>query len=336
MSSSYIPKVSIIVPVYNAGEYIYRCLDSLVNQTLREIEIIIVLDCPTDGTDNVVEEYARKDNRIVVLRNEMNLNIGLSRNEGLKIAKGEYIGFSDHDDYSESNMYELLYNETIDEHIDIVISPFGYDCDNEINEYFYPNSNITIKEHFDLLIGYDHDLDSLKPFVRNGGIWNKLFKRTLIIDNKIFFQDNRLITFEDLLFLVHFFSVAKDLKCVNKTLYYHVQGINNTARSYKYYSYPLIISYLNELKCFLHRHDFEQKFLRRFNETVVFYIISSILNEFANKAWYKINPFFIFKLKKNSLVVPAFKFIQLNDLIYNFNNPLKKFVVRIIFCIFRS
>ena len=80
------PKVSIIVPIYNAGKFLEKCLDTLVNQTLKDIEIILVLDCPTDGSDRIAREYAEKDPRIRLIINEQNLNIGLSRNEGLKIA----------------------------------------------------------------------------------------------------------------------------------------------------------------------------------------------------------------------------------------------------------
>ena len=80
------PKVSIIVPIYNAGKFLEKCLDTLVNQTLKDIEIILVLDCPTDGSDRIAREYTEKDPRIRLIVNEQNLNIGLSRNEGLKIA----------------------------------------------------------------------------------------------------------------------------------------------------------------------------------------------------------------------------------------------------------
>ena len=90
------PKISIIVPVYNAGNYLRHCLDTLVNQTLRDIEIILIIDCPTDGSDEICREYAANDNRIVIINNVRNLHIGNSRNEGLKIAQGKYIGFSDH------------------------------------------------------------------------------------------------------------------------------------------------------------------------------------------------------------------------------------------------
>ena len=77
-----IPKVSIIVPIYNAGGFLSRCLDSLINQTLREIEIILVLDVPTDGSDKVAEMYAEQESRIKLVYNKSNLHIGFSRNEG--------------------------------------------------------------------------------------------------------------------------------------------------------------------------------------------------------------------------------------------------------------
>ena len=86
------PKVSIIIPVYNAGKYLVRCLDSLVNQTMTDIEIILILDKPTDGSDLVAEEYSHKDKRIKIIANEKNLHIGCSRNVGLKAAQGEYVG----------------------------------------------------------------------------------------------------------------------------------------------------------------------------------------------------------------------------------------------------
>ena len=76
------PKVSIIIPVYNAGEYLARCLESVVSQTLKDIEIVLVLDNPTDGSDLVAEEYSQKDSRIKIIKNEKNLHIGFSRNKG--------------------------------------------------------------------------------------------------------------------------------------------------------------------------------------------------------------------------------------------------------------
>ena len=119
------PKVSIIVPVYNAGSYFSKLLDSLTGQTLKEIEIILVLDCPTDGSDRVAEEYAARDGRIVLVRNRENLHVGFSRNEGLKIARGEYIGFCDHDDWVEPEMFEKMYHQGKETGAEVVVADYS-------------------------------------------------------------------------------------------------------------------------------------------------------------------------------------------------------------------
>ena len=126
-----IPKVSIIVPIYNAGEFLGRCLDSLIHQTLKDIEIILVLDVPTDGSDKVAEMYADQDNRIKLVYNESNLHIGFSRNAGLKIASGEYVGFADHDDYCETDMFEKLYKKAKKDNADVVVSNFYVESETE-------------------------------------------------------------------------------------------------------------------------------------------------------------------------------------------------------------
>ena len=116
------PKISIILPVYNAGEFLRPCLDTLINQTLKEIEIVCILDCPTDGSDKTVQEYAEKDPRILVIKNDRNLHVGESRNVGIRAAHGDYIGFSDHDDIRELDMYEKLYAASENGRADVVLS----------------------------------------------------------------------------------------------------------------------------------------------------------------------------------------------------------------------
>ena len=117
------PKVSVIVTIYNAGKYLACCLDSLIYQTLEDIEIILVLDCPSDGSDVLAKSYATNDNRIVIVENKVNLHIGESRNEGLKIAQGEYVTFMDHDDFCKPFMLEVLYNKANSINADAVFSP---------------------------------------------------------------------------------------------------------------------------------------------------------------------------------------------------------------------
>ncbi|MGC3976850.1 MAG: glycosyltransferase family A protein [Paludibacteraceae bacterium] len=135
-----IPKVSIIVPVYNAGEHLSRCLDSLLNQTLKEIEIILVVDCPTDGSDLLAEKYAEQDTRIRIIKNEKNIHIGFSRNAGIDNARGEYLGFSDDDDYCETEMFEKLYLCARKNEADIVVSNYCNENSEKRDNYYFPQS----------------------------------------------------------------------------------------------------------------------------------------------------------------------------------------------------
>ena len=103
-------KVSIIVPVYNTEKYLSRCLDSIINQTLKEIEIICINDGSTDKSFEILTEYAKKDKRIVIINFEQNHGVSFARNKALEIAKGHYIGFVDSDDYVDLKYYEELYS----------------------------------------------------------------------------------------------------------------------------------------------------------------------------------------------------------------------------------
>ena len=112
-------KVSIIVPVYNIEKYLAKCLDSLINQTLEDIEIICVNDGSTDNSAEILNEYAQKDCRIKII-NQDNAGLSAARNTGINAANGEYIGYVDSDDWIDLNFYEKLYNAAKDTDADIV------------------------------------------------------------------------------------------------------------------------------------------------------------------------------------------------------------------------
>lgn len=112
------PKVSIIVPVYNVEKYLRKCIDSLVNQTLNDIEIICINDGSTDKSLKILKEYKNKDSRIILL-NQENSGQSVARNRGIEIAKGEYLGFVDPDDWIDLDYYEKLYNAAIGTNADI-------------------------------------------------------------------------------------------------------------------------------------------------------------------------------------------------------------------------
>ena len=104
-------KVSVIVPVWNVEKYLEKCLDSLVNQTLKEIEIIVVNDESPDNSQKIIDKYVKKYPKKIKALSQKNGGQGSARNHGLKYATGEYIGYVDSDDYIEKNMYELMYNK---------------------------------------------------------------------------------------------------------------------------------------------------------------------------------------------------------------------------------
>ena len=116
----YTPKVSVIIPVYNTEKYLRECLDSVINQTLKEIEIICVDDGSTDSSLNILKEYANKDNRFTIIT-QQNLHAGVARNAGLTVVKGEYVSFLDSDDYIKFEYLEKLYNKIVLEKADICI-----------------------------------------------------------------------------------------------------------------------------------------------------------------------------------------------------------------------
>ena len=117
---SYKPRVSVIIPVYNVEKYLPQCLDSVVNQTLPDIEIICVDDGSTDSSLDILKDYARRDKRITVLR-QKNLHAGVARNAGLSIARGEYLSFLDSDDFFELDMLDQCYAKLKKDKSDVCI-----------------------------------------------------------------------------------------------------------------------------------------------------------------------------------------------------------------------
>ena len=140
------PKVSVIIPVFNTEKYLRKCLDSVCNQTLSDIEIICIDDCSTDDSLNILKEYALKDNRIKLIEFKENKGAAVARNLGIDEAKGEYIGFIDSDDYPETELfYEHLYNNAKEKDADISKGAYkdsetGY-IDETINAKILENKN---------------------------------------------------------------------------------------------------------------------------------------------------------------------------------------------------
>ncbi len=183
------PKISVIVPVYNTENYLSQCLESIIGQTMKEIEIICVDDGSTDHSLDILKQYAVKDSRITVLT-QPNINAGAARNYGLKKAKGKYLSFLDADDFFEPDLLEKLYNASEKNKAQISVCR----CD----RYFhskgeYASMSWSVRE--ELLPGAtvfsfrDIRKDRLQCFV--GWAWDKLFLSSFIQENDLFFQEQR-------------------------------------------------------------------------------------------------------------------------------------------------
>lgn len=198
-------KISVIVPVYNVEKYIKKCLDSLVNQTLNGVEIIVVNDGSPDNSQKIIDEYAKKYKNV---KSYIKENGGLSdaRNYGIKKATGEYISFVDSDDYIRNDMLEIMYNYAIKEDLDVVV------CDS-INVYDN-GSEILIKSNNNY-----SDNDVRNYIISPPMACTRLFKKTIF--DKIQFKKN--IYYEDLEMTPKVVNITDKIGFVSEGLYYYVQ-----------------------------------------------------------------------------------------------------------------
>lgn len=219
--------ISIIIPVYNVEQYIKKCVDSVIGQTYRNLEIILVDDGSTDNSGRICDELATLDKRIVVIHKQ---NGGLSdaRNAGIRIARGKYLGFVDSDDYIENEMYSVLMNNL--KQTDSDLSACARILINE-NETKTPDSTVNIVHCFESSTDAIADLFAYNEFLFHAA-WDKLYKRELFDD--IEFPVGRL--FEDAAVMYKIFEKCKRIVATKKQMYYYVQrkgSISNCAYNEK-------------------------------------------------------------------------------------------------------
>ena len=209
--------VSIIIPVYNVQEYLSECLDSVINQTIKNTEIIVVNDGSTDNSSHILAEYKIKFPELIII-NQENRGISETRNQGLNAATGEYIAFVDSDDYIEKCMFERMYNAAKRESADIVIC--NYILYNEAQEQ--SSGKYIIEGNSEE--GYIERTKSLERFLTNdikAYVWNKLVKRELFTENKISFPDFKVCEDTPVVFLL--LANSKKIFSMNEPLYYYRQ-----------------------------------------------------------------------------------------------------------------
>lgn len=208
------PKISVIIPVYNVEKYIEECLESVSKQTFSDIEIICVDDCGQDNSIKIVEEYQKKDNRIKIITHNKNKGLAASRNTGMAQASGDYISYIDSDDYIETNFLEELYKKAIETNADIVQSSIIFYYEDNNNFAFYVlNKDM---EDFDIITQGKTDI-----YYNAGMCWNKLYKATLIKEHNITFPEG--LYWEDNPFVIRAAHFANDIQYTKNTNYIYRQ-----------------------------------------------------------------------------------------------------------------
>lgn len=204
--------ISVIVPIYNVEKYLDRCVDSIINQTYKNLEIVLVDDGSLDNCPKMCDDYAEKDSRIKVVHKE---NGGLSdaRNAGMKVATGEYVSFIDSDDYVSLDFYETLLDTIVDNNSDIVeCGVVKFYEDNSFDKY----SDDLKVTNYDTLDGLE-GLINENPFKQH--VWNKLYKSSIALD--IPYEVGKLN--EDEFWTYQIFGKAKKVTRIYKTMYYYFQ-----------------------------------------------------------------------------------------------------------------
>lgn len=221
------PYVSVIVPIYNVEKYINKCLDSLVNQTLKNIEIILIDDGSKDKSGEILDNYSKKYKNIIVKHIE-NGGVSNARNIGISLAKGKYIGFIDSDDYIELDMFEKMYNSALKYDSDIVAADV---------DIVYPNYNKEISSGIVNCTKKDKETKNNILINSYAVIWNKIYKKSLIEGIK--FKDKCNFS-EDVEFLYKVLPLAYTFSAVNKPLYHYVQREGSLTYVYDKKLYQLI------------------------------------------------------------------------------------------------
>lgn len=230
------PLISIIVPIYNVSKYLDRCMDTILNQTYKNLEIIMVDDESPDDCGTKCDEYAKKDERIVVIHKK-NAGLGMARNSGLEIAKGEYVGFIDSDDYVSIDMFQKLYETLKRNNADTCFGRY-YDVDSEGNareaREYYKRALYKKDQVKELILGMIGSLPGEPGDVEIGmSVWKSLYSMELIKEYNLRFPSEREFISEDIVFHMEYLQKAQCVAVCDNFGYYYCDNGASLTKSYK-------------------------------------------------------------------------------------------------------
>lgn len=280
-------KISIIIPVYNAQDRLRKCIDSVLTQTYTDLELILVNDGSTDASLQICKEYADKDQRIEVV-DQTNQGPAVARNTGLELAKGDYIGFVDADDFIENRMYQDMLNYAMEYNTDIVMCNFKvYNSKNHYEliknklPYGQPMNQSEIKTF--LLQPYYGGFKGIIP-----SLCNKLYKRDFLNKHHLKIDETR-VRAEDYWFNFYAFGLAETAYAIDKAYYHYYNNKGSVMKSLRENQFDLFLKTREELiqnnKTFdfeINHKAFDKEFIENTNEFILFALLQH-KNELVNK-----------------------------------------------------
>lgn len=290
------PKVSVIIPVYNVEAYLERCLDSVCNQTLKDIEIVCVNDCSTDNSLAILKEFSLKDKRIKIIDFEQNKGVATARNEALAQAQGEYVGFVDPDDFIDWDFFEKLYNTAQNTHADVAKA--------EIKECFDDG-----KVQLDLFKINENIAKFENPLFFFTYWFCGIYRLDLIKSNHIHFHQE-LTNGEDGLFLTEIVTKTNKISIANGTFYYYCRRENSANQTYLDDTHlnSLLISYILVLDCInSEKIDFTED--AGYNAVFWFYLDNAIKSVFRTNS-------LLMKQKCTDVICQIFSLCQNKNWLY--------------------
>ena len=241
-------KVSVVMPIYNAGDYLTRAIGDVLSQTLTELELICVNDGSTDNSLSIIKSFMKKDQRIKLI-SQQNAGTSVARNVGIEAASGEYIIFLDADDFFEKNLLKLLYEAAEKDSLDVAVARFDIYNDNQ-NKFSIsmeePHSGIFV----DGSVSSKNEYPDFILSSTTGYVWNKLFRTSFVKNMELAF-DPELYVFEDVCFVCSALALAERVAKIDDVLIHHrVYSEQSRARLFrKYYSQVPVV--YKKLKDFL-------------------------------------------------------------------------------------
>lgn len=267
-------QISVIIPVYNTARYLSTCLNSVIGQSFNDLEIILIDDGSTDGSEKICDEYAKKDKRIRVIHKK-NEGVSIARNTGLDNATGKWISFVDSDDFLEKNTYQNIFIELEQNNPDLFI--FNYYNNSKKNKLYSKEGIIedkkiiqNVKEKI-IYSSFDGETPRVFSFVTN-----KIFKTEIIKKNKIrFLMENKKAIFEDGLFCIDVLEKCSKIQISNLYLYHYIIHKNSAMNTFNKDMIDINNIIFNKLKNNCSEQSFKFRVIRQFILLCNLYLLKS-------------------------------------------------------------